>query len=147
MFQKILIVCIGNICRSPMGEALFTERLSNILPGVSVKSAGIEALVDKPATEGAHILMSERGLDISQHRARQLTPQMLLESDLILTMDSRQQAQIEYMLPNIRGRAYKLGKWSGFDVPDPYKRPHLIYKQALALIEQGVIEWQEKVWK
>lgn len=130
-----------------MGEALFADRLEKISADVMVASAGIAALVDKPADSMAQELLKNRGLDISGHRARQLTSSILLGSDLVLTMDTRQQEQIEDMLPSIRGRVHRLGKWTGFDVPDPYKRPKLVFEQALALIEQGVDDWQKKIWK
>lgn len=147
MFKKILVVCIGNICRSPVGEAFLAHRLKEIAPDVSVSSAGITAMVDKPADATAQEIMLQKGIDISAHRARQLTKEILLDSDLILTMETRHQEQIEYMLPGIRGRVHRLGKWSGFDIQDPYKRPRIVFEQVLALIEQGVNEWQQKIWK
>lgn len=147
MFRRILVVCIGNICRSPMCEALLAERMKKISPETSVSSAGVAALVGMPADSVAQELMRERGLDISNHRARQLTQEIVFDIDLILTMDTRQQEQIEYMIPAARGRVHRLGKWGGFDIQDPYKRPKLVFEQALALIELGIDEWQSKIWK
>ena len=59
MFEKILVVCVGNICRSPTGERLFRERL----PGRQVSSAGVSALVDKPADKVASEVAQQHGLD------------------------------------------------------------------------------------
>lgn len=142
MIQSILVVCIGNICRSPIGEALFALKL----PAVSVSSAGLGAMVGHPADITAMELMQERGIDISKHRARQLSPEIVFASELILTMNTEQQQQLEKQYPSARGRAHRIGKWGKFDVPDPYQRPRTIFEQALALIDQGVDEWYRKLW-
>jgi len=146
MFQKILVVCVGNICRSPMAETLLCEQFFKRNQKIYVSSAGINALINHPADPMAQELMSARGLDISSHRTRQLTPQLLLDNELILIMETRHQEGIEGILPSVRGKVYRLGKWGDFDIPDPYQRPRFAFEQALALIEQGVDEWQRKLW-
>ena len=145
MFKHILIICVGNICRSPMAEALLSSRLA-ALPDMNIASAGIAAKVDASAELMAQELMQARGFDISSHRARQATPAILSAADLILTMETRHQKQIEYNLPSLCGKVHRLGKWSGFDIIDPYKRPKTVFTQALALIEQGIDDWQRKLW-
>ena len=146
MFKKILIVCVGNICRSPIGEALLREKLAKCAPNALVSSAGIAAMINCPADLLAQELMLERGLNISAHRARQITPDILFNSDLILTMEARHQEQIESTFSGIRGRVHRLGKWGNFDIPDPYLRPKAIFEQVLALIEEGVNDWKAKLW-
>lgn len=146
MVSSILVLCIGNICRSPIGEAIFASRLSTASSMISVSSAGINALVNYPADLISQELMLERGLDISGHLARQLTSDMAFRADIIFTMDLEQQKYVEKKFPSLRGRTHRLGKWSGFDVPDPFQRPRIIFEQALALIEQGVDEWYRTLW-
>ena len=141
--NSILVLCIGNICRSPIAEAMIAAKL----PHISVSSAGLGAMVDYPADPTSQELMLERGIDLSNHKARQFTPELAFSSDLILTMDTEQQKQVETNLPSLRGRIHRLGKWGDFDIPDPYKRPRVIFEQALVLIEQGVDEWYKSVWK
>ena len=143
MFRKILIVCIGNICRSPMAEALFRHELG---ARAHVESAGVAALEGHSADSFAQELLRERGIDIASHRARQLTPSLITGFDLVVTMDHEQTRAVETILPSARGRVHRLGKWSDFDVPDPYKKPREAFERALELIDQGVMDWKKRFW-
>ena len=82
--KSVLVVCIGNICRSPMGQAL----LAAAAPGIEVTSAGTGALIGQQADPIARELMTARGLDIEGHVARQINQAMCQSADLILTMDN-----------------------------------------------------------
>lgn len=146
MIQNVLIVCVGNICRSPIAEILFKQRFEQAKLSVCVSSAGLGALVEYPAHDVAQELMRERGLDLYYHRARQLSPEIVFGADLILTMSTDQQKQVENNYPSTCGRVHRLGKWGCYDVPDPFQRPTLVFEQALALIDQGVDEWYRKLW-
>lgn len=142
MFNRILVVCVGNICRSPMAAALLAHTLG---PEKKVSSAGIGALVDEPADEKAALLMATRGLDVSAHRARQLDAHLLRSNDLVLVMERGHQAWIEERWPEARGRVYRWGHWSDFDVPDPYRKDEAAFREALDLIERGLAEWKERL--
>ena len=144
MFNYILIVCMGNICRSPMGEALLIRQLS-AQPQMSVTSAGITALVGYPADEIAQALLLEQGIDISAHRARQLTGAMLRQTDLVLVMETGHKRAIEMIDPSARGKIYRLGEWGGFDIPDPYRQPRAAFEESLRLIQRGVMDWSAKL--
>ena len=80
------------------------------------------------------------------HRAQQFNKELAFSSDLILTMDTEQQKQIEVRFPSLCGRVHRLGKWSEIDIPDPYKRPREIFEQSFHLIRQGVDEWLKVLW-
>ncbi len=146
MFGRILTVCVGNICRSPMAEAELARRLASRGVKAVVESAGIAALVGRPADPIAQELMLERGSDISSHRARQLTPDLIRSFELILVMESEQQRAVEAILPSARGRVHRIGRWGNFDVPDPYRRDQDAFERALELIVQGVDDLEKAFW-
>lgn len=128
-----------------MAEALLREKAPPA-SGVSIASAGIAALVGEPADPNAGLLMQERGVDISAHRARQLTAEMAHAADLILVMESAHQKHLHCLAPASRGRVHLLGKWHNRDVPDPYKRSPEYFEHVLTLIEQDVEAWSKKLW-
>lgn len=129
-----------------MAEALLAVAVQETHPEVSVSSAGLGALVGKPADPHAKDLMQARNIDISAHRARQTTPEIVFGSDLILTMSTEQSQQLEQQYPGVRGRVHRIGKWGEYDISDPFKRPKTAFEHALILIEQGIGEWYRKLW-
>ncbi|WP_454735763.1 low molecular weight protein-tyrosine-phosphatase [Cupriavidus necator] len=141
MIKTVLVVCIGNICRSPMAQGL----LKQALPGVTVSSAGLAALIGKPADANAVELIAQAGLDISAHRAQPLTVALLSQADLILVMDNEQKHEIQRRYPAASGKVFRLGELGKYDIPDPYRRPRAAFEDALKLIQQGVDAWMPRI--
>lgn len=108
---NILVVCTGNICRSPLGEYLLLGDLIG-LP-VLVYSAGTQALVGQPMHEPMQQISKDLViLDATKHEARQLTVDMLKGSDLILAMDRSHRRQIVEMLPRVSRVTFTLREFS-----------------------------------
>ena len=129
-----------------MAQVLLARRLHGRGIDAIVESAGTGALVGHPADPLAQELMTSKGLDLSRHRARQLTAEMIRSFDLLLVMDAQQQREVEAMDSSARGRVHRLGRMSGFDVPDPYRQGRGAFERALGLIESGVDEIHGVLW-
>ncbi|TKB46111.1 low molecular weight protein-tyrosine-phosphatase [Thalassotalea mangrovi] len=142
MFNNILIVCVGNICRSPAAERLLQQQLAN----KSVTSAGLGAVIDHGIEESMAQLLTQDGIDTKGHQARQITEQMVAEADLILAMEQRHINAIRTKYPTASGKTMLLGKWNGDEeVPDPYKRSQEIFELAYGLINKHCQQWAEKL--
>jgi protein-tyrosine phosphatase len=145
MFKDVMFVCTGNICRSPMAEYILKNRF-NSSDDIRISSAGTHALVPYPADGIVLDLMHNKGYDLSNHRAKQLNLDNIFSSDLILTMTLEQQKYIEKCYPSACGKVHRVGKWSEFDVMDPYKRPLVVFEQVYELLLQGIDDWYRKLW-
>jgi len=143
MIKQILVVCVGNICRSPMAEALLKTALRG-QAGLTVESAGLGALVGYPASDYALELMQEIGEDISAHRARQIHPDMVKAADLVLVMEAGHKRAIDDADPSARGKVHRLGEWQDRDIEDPYRQPKAAFADALDDIQDGVASWVRK---
>jgi protein-tyrosine phosphatase len=110
-----------------------------------VSSAGLGALVGHPPDPKACQLMIEKGIDISEYRARQLNKEMIRKADLILVMELSHKIAIEESEPSARGKVFRLGEWGKFDISDPYKQDLSAFVKSLNLIEQGIALWLPKL--
>ncbi len=141
MIERVLVICVGNICRSPMAEGLLKEAL----PSCKLSSAGLGALVGHPADPIAIELMQARGVDIGGHRARQLQGAMMAESDLVLVMELDQQRHLEQQYPLARGKIFRLCENIRADVADPYRQGRAAFEEALGLIARGAESWAARI--
>ncbi|GEM80806.1 arsenate reductase/protein-tyrosine-phosphatase family protein [Vibrio superstes] len=141
MFDHILVVCIGNICRSPIGE----ELLKQALPAKKVTSAGLGALVDKPADPFSVTVSEKHDCDLSGHIARQITSAMIAESDLILVMEKGHIDSITKIAPAARGKTMLYGHWLSKEIPDPYKKSYEAFEHVYELIDKSAKEWIKRL--
>lgn len=98
---EVLFVCLGNLCRSPMAEGIARDLLVREYPEsagvITVSSAGLGAPDGEPATEEAVLALAGRGIDISAHRARRVTPSVLAAAGLVLAMEDRHRERLMLM--------------------------------------------------
>jgi protein-tyrosine phosphatase len=140
VLRKILIVCIGNICRSPTAEHLLREAL--VRSKAEVSSAGIAALVDNSIEPTARLVLEEHGHVPMDHKATQLTRQSVNESDLILVMEQRHLHVVLSIAPEARGKIFLLGKWQDDrEISDPYRQGKPAFVHAYTLIKEAVHAW------
>jgi protein-tyrosine phosphatase len=135
--NSILIVCEGNICRSPMAEALANE----LFPQLHVGSAGLNALIGNKADPFARSVVTERGLCLEKHVARQLSWSMVRAADMILVMSAEQKKRVEETYRFATGRTYRVGHFQQIDVDDPYQKSKAEFEEAFASIEASLQRW------
>src|SRR3989440_719266 len=138
MTQHVLFVCTGNICRSPLAAALLERALKERGLDVNVTSAGTGAWDGAPASEGAYLVGLERGLDLSGHRARLLTRELVEQADLILTMARHHRARVDEL--GGEGRVFVLGEYAGrqgdeAEVSDPFGGDLDVYRETCIELE------------
>ncbi len=115
--MKIMFVCTGNTCRSPMCEAMLRHRLHLLgRDDIAVGSCGLSAQEGAPASPNAVLALAELGIDLTAHRARQATPALLADADRILCMSEMHLTLLALLAPEAAPRAALLGR----GVSDPF---------------------------
>jgi len=141
MIFNVLMVCEGNLCRSPMAAALLEQRGT----GLRVSSAGLAAVVGQPAAQQAIAALAEVGIDLRSHRATQLTRQLANEAELILTMTAAQTRSLESLYPPMRGRIFTLRGFDGADIDDPVGMPLSDFRLCRAVLTSAIDYWVKRL--
>lgn len=140
-FRNILVVCVGNICRSPMAEFFLKQEF----PELTIHSAGISGMVGYPADEKARHCMQRMGIDMQSHKARKLNSDMVRQADLILVMSKNQQQHIEQTWPFAKGKTFRLGHWQTANIADPYQHDQAFFDNTCQQIQQCVADWKKHI--
>ncbi|MGR6772846.1 arsenate reductase/protein-tyrosine-phosphatase family protein [Pectobacterium brasiliense] len=140
MFDSILVVCVGNICRSPTGERL----LKQALPTKKIASAGLGALVGKPADETATNIANQHNLSLDGHEAQQLTSALCRQYDLILVMEKEHIDGVCRIVPEVRGKTMLYGHWiNQQEIADPYRKSREAFEFVYLQLEQSAQKWAQ----
>jgi len=140
-FNNILVVCVGNICRSPIAAAL----LMNHYPQKHIDSAGLSAVVGHAADSKAQEVMTARNIDMSDHIAKQISEELVMTADLIFTMSESQTRWIEDRWPHCRGKTFRIGHWIDKDIADPYQHDKSAFETAEKDIVDSLERWTDKI--
>ncbi len=149
--KRILLVCTGNICRSPLAAALLERALTERgIEGIAVASAGTGAWDGAPVSEGAYLVGLERRLDLSGHRARLLTRELVESAELVLTMARHHRARVDEL--GGEGRVFVLGEYAGregdeAEVSDPFGGDLDVYRDTCSELETLIQVAVERIGK
>ena len=127
--MKIIFVCSGNTCRSPMAECAFEEMLKEEgVTGVTVESRGVVANVGADISENAKKALENMDIPIKEHVATQITIEDIQNADLVICMTERHKMRLG-SLPKV----FTLGQMTGCgDIVDPYGKDEATYRECLA---------------
>jgi protein-tyrosine phosphatase len=142
MITNLLVVCTGNICRSPVAEFVFRDRF----PNINVRSAGLHALVGRDVNKDSATAARHLGVRVTPHYARQFTTKIGSDADLILVMDRGHLEEVRNRFPDYSAKCFVLRhNLGGYDVPDPYNLGLANHYRAIELILEASHDWAQKI--
>ncbi|MDG3088241.1 low molecular weight phosphotyrosine protein phosphatase [Vibrio hannami] len=144
--KSVLVLCTGNICRSPYGE----YKLRSLCPELKVSSAGIATRLSKlqgrPADRvGLKVAAEFFGIDMSEHKANQVTQRLIDDHDIILAMEKHHLDELREIFPGLESKCYLYGSVVGVEnIADPYMQGAHAFRSIFTLIDRASEVWVEK---
>ena len=146
--MKIIFVCTGNTCRSPMAQALFAKKVAEGNLPVEVESRGTSVYGDEVINPRAVEALATVGITGVEHTARQLTKEDILDADIILTMTQQQKFSITKIFSDYKFKVFTLAEYvmdSNDDISDPFGKSQIFYNFCIGEIGKFVDELYEIV--
>lgn len=133
--DKIVFICTGNTCRSPMAEGLFRAHNGEEKTGLAALSAGMYTSDGLPASGNAVTAAAELGADITSHRSRMLTPELAREAKYLVCMTGAHYDRLCELFPDCADKIFTL---LPEDISDPFGGDLATYRRSAAEIDKGV---------
>lgn len=139
--MKILYVCTGNTCRSPMAEGITNALAKETDQDILALSAGLYPLVGEPVSEEAVVAVAHR-INISLHRARVVTKELVEVADWVWAMTEVHKEELIYRYPEWKDKIFTLAEAAGEtkDVADPYHQSQAVYDATVLQLEKYIIK-------
>ena len=134
--KNLLVICVGNICRSPMAEYWLKQEY----PELNIESAGISGLIGHAADQKTILCMQCLGIGMQPHIAKKLNAELIKKADLVLVMSQNQQKHLEQTWPFAKGKTFRLGHWQSKNVPDPFQHEQSVFDETCQLIQDCIAD-------
>lgn len=143
---RVVTICSGNTCRSPIAASLLDRELLDLPKRVVVSSAGLDALPDLPASREMVQIGSNWGLDLSEHKAQQASIELFRRTDIILAASPQHRDRIIQIEPRAKWKTFLMAEPLGSDsIPDPYQFGDEQYLLIAEMIRRAMRGWAERI--
>lgn len=136
--MKVVMVCTGNTCRSPLAEVILLDKMKKdpFFAGAQVASCGTHAMSGDEASHYSQVVAKNHGLDLSQHRSKPLSVYHLSEADYVFTMTHEQAELLKLRFPEFEQKIFPLDEEKS--IADPYGGDEALYESAYQEIDQAI---------
>jgi protein-tyrosine phosphatase len=144
----VLIICQGNICRSPLAEAYLKHLLADRMQRITVDSAGLETSVGRPAHNFAKAVGQVQGLILDSHETRPLLKDHIEKADLIVVMEYAHRYRLLKLFPHAKNKAFLLRQFVSshdLEIADPYSGTMRDFEDCFDIIKRSCDSLVEEI--